>query len=64
VILLWPVVGLALGITAIVEAVSNRGRRRGSPSLAKAVLLTLSELHGLQVEIRRARGGRVLVWML
>ena len=63
-ILAWPLVGLALGVAALIEAVWGRSHRGGSPVFTKAALLALCELHGLQVDFRGARGGRMFLWML
>ncbi len=62
-VLFWPVIGLALGVVALVDKVRGGARGTGSLARARVVLLALCQLHGLKVDVRTATGMRVLVWL-
>ena len=64
-IVVWPLVLLPLGAAAALERLFRwgaEGPRR--PTVAGAALAMLWRLSGLRVDVRTARGVRVLLWLI
>ena len=64
-IVLWPLALVPLGAAAVIERLSRwraAGPRR--PTVAGAALRMLWQLSGVRVDIRTARGVRVLLWLV
>ena len=64
-VLAWPLVLVPLGVAAGIERLLRPGAAgAGRPTVAGAALAMLWQLSGLRIDIRSARGVRVLLWLL
>ena len=60
-----PLVLVPLGAAAGIERLLRRGAADpGRPTVAGAALALLWQLSGLRIDIRSARGVRVLLWLI
>ena len=62
-VLAWPLVAVALGITAICQRIAgvHPGQAVG---VARAILVALCHMSGLTVDVLTARGWRYRLWVL
>ena len=64
-ILLWPLVGLALGATALARLVCPRpGPAARKLALAHTALVAFCHLHGVEVDVHSSDGTRVYVRLI
>ncbi|MCC6738944.1 MAG: hypothetical protein IT452_07845 [Planctomycetia bacterium] len=62
--LLWPLVAVAVLVTAIVQLARRITRPAATTPLFPPVLEALFQLSGLRVDIRDREGTSVLVWLI
>ena len=63
-VLLWPLVLVPLGAAAGLERLLRAEAGAGRPTVAGAALAVLWQTSGLRIDIRSARGVRVLLWLI